>query len=99
MDRLRDKLEDKVRLEHSVNGAAAAAGMSLTAGYLLWLGRGGVLLSSLLASLPAWRLLDPLPILGRMGDDEDEVTDDDSAMPSADTAGDAADRPSGSRST
>ena len=92
LDRLRDEIDDKTRLEHSVNGAAAAAGMSLTVGYLLWLARGGILLSSLMASLPAWRLLDPLPVLGRMSDDEDEVAEDDSAMSSADTAEEAAER-------
>jgi hypothetical protein len=98
LDRLRDEIDDKTRLEHSVNGAAAAAGMSLTVGYLLWLARGGILLSSLMASLPAWRLLDPLPVLGRMSDDGDDVTEDDSAMPPADTAQGAARQPRETRS-
>jgi hypothetical protein len=100
LDRLRDEIDENTRQEHVVNGAAAAVGMSLTVGYLLWLARGGVLLSSLLASLPAWRLLDPLPVLGRMNDDEDEdeAAEDDAAMPSADTAPDAVDRPRETRS-
>jgi hypothetical protein len=32
-----------------------------------------VLLSSLLSSLPAWRFVDPLPIVGRIDDDEEET--------------------------
>jgi hypothetical protein len=50
--------------------------------YVLWLVRGGVLLGSYLSALPAWRLLDPLPVLARTGDDEDE--DDEAFEPAAD---------------
>ena len=42
---------------------------------MLWLVRGGVLLSSLLSSLPAWRALDPLPVLAKGGRREDEEDD------------------------
>ncbi len=49
-------------------------------GYVLWLIRGGALLGSVLSSLPAWKLIDPLPVLASVGavwreedeDDEDE---------------------------
>jgi hypothetical protein len=51
---------------------------SLSIGYVIWLVRGGALMSSLLASIPAWRIMDPLPILGRMGDDE--VDSDDESL-------------------
>jgi large repetitive protein len=40
--------------------------------YVLWLVRGGVLLGSYLSALPAWRLLDPLPVLAQPGEEEDE---------------------------
>ena len=43
----------------------------LSVGYVVWLARGGVLLASLLSSMPAWRIVDPLPILSRAMDDED----------------------------
>jgi hypothetical protein len=43
---------------------------------VLWLIRGGVLLGSYLSAMPAWRLLDPLPVLAR-SDDEDEDKEDD----------------------
>ncbi len=58
--------------------AASSAGLSagVSIGYVIWLLRGGVLLSSLLAAMPAWVALDPLPILSKSHDrsmDEDEV--------------------------
>nr|MDJ0856297.1 hypothetical protein [Desulfobacterales bacterium] len=49
-------------------------------GYVVWLMRGGMLLSSLLSSLPAWQLLDPLPILARRKDDDNN--DDDESLES-----------------
>ena len=45
---------------------------------MIWLIRGGVLLSSVLSSLPAWQMVDPLPVLGVMYADEDLDTEDDS---------------------
>ena len=42
----------------------AMAGTSfLTVGYLAWMVRGGILLTTFMSSLPAWRLLDPLAVL------------------------------------
>jgi hypothetical protein len=43
----------------------------------VWLLRGGMLLASLLSSMPAWQFLDPLPILVRKKRDdpsEDKVS-------------------------
>ena len=65
---------------------AIATGTSLTIGYVAWLIRGGVLVSNLLTSMPAWRLLDPLPILGNVksgGSDDDDSLE---SMVSADKA-------------
>jgi hypothetical protein len=46
-------------------------GLALSVGVVWWASRVGGLIGSLLASMPAWRHLDPLPIVG--GDeDEDE---------------------------
>ena len=47
---------------------AVSAGMS--AGYVVWLARSGVLLTSVLSSLPAWRFMDPLPILSTFGKED-----------------------------
>ena len=72
VDQMRESIENQSKVEHLLSAAAAAAGLSLSVGYLVWLVRGGVLLSSLLSSLPAWRMLDPLPVLARIGDEEDD---------------------------
>jgi hypothetical protein len=49
----------------------------------VWLLRGGVLLSTVLYSLPAWRSLDPLPVLERAdGESDDESDDGDDSLES-----------------
>ena len=56
-------------------GSAAAVTTGVSVGYVVWLIRGGVLMSSVLSSLPAWRFVDPLPVLARGGaafDDDGE---------------------------
>jgi hypothetical protein len=50
-------------------GSARITGMALSVGAVWWAARAGGLLASLLASTPAWRHVDPLPVLGR---DENE---------------------------
>ena len=49
-------------------GTALAVSSSLTVGYVIWMLRGGMLLTSLIAQMPAWRILDPLVVLSRAGD-------------------------------
>ena len=44
---------------------------------MLWLIRGGVLMGSYLSALPAWRVLDPLPVLSRV---DEEAEEDDEAL-------------------
>jgi hypothetical protein len=48
-------------------GSASIVSAGLSVAYFLWLTRGGSLLSSLLSSMPAWKLVDPLPILDHLG--------------------------------
>ena len=76
-----DAMKDEISRENLVQkvylGSAIVGSIGLSAGYVVWLLRGGMLLSSLLSSLPAWRVLDPLPILARKKDD-DESDDDES---------------------
>ncbi len=44
-------------------GSATVLSFGASAAYLIWLLRGGSLLSSLLSILPAWKSMDPLPVL------------------------------------
>ncbi|HYC44258.1 MAG TPA: cadherin-like domain-containing protein [Burkholderiales bacterium] len=77
MDQMRDGLRHETRIESGTIAATAATSLGLSVGYVIWVLRGGVLLSTLVSSLPAWRLVDPLPVLGRM-DAEDDGEGDDS---------------------
>ena len=63
-------------VDHMVVGSSIAVSTGLSVGYVLWMIRGGVLLSSVLSSMPAWRLVDPLPVLGFLDDEDDDDHDD-----------------------
>jgi hypothetical protein len=55
-------------------------GVAMSAGLVVWALRGGGLLVSLLGSLPAWRNLDPLPVLAPEEDKPEwDVRDDEEA--------------------
>ncbi len=55
---------------------------TFSVGYVLWSLRGGHLLSTFLATIPAWQLMDPLPVLQRFGasKDEDKDREDDGGL-------------------
>jgi hypothetical protein len=61
-------------------------GMALSVGVVWWASRIGGLVGSLLASAPAWRHIDPLPVVGR---DEDEEGKEDKPWYEADRDADA----------
>ena len=69
MDRIQKDLEEKSSNLSVVVGTSTVLTSSMTVGYALWAIRGGMLISSALASLPAWRLIDPLPVLGSLQND------------------------------
>jgi hypothetical protein len=77
LDEMRDSVKAAEEVEHRIVGSSVAVGTGFSVGYVIWLLRGGVLATSLLSSLPAWRFVDPLPVLARMrqGDDEDDTDD------------------------
>jgi len=51
----------------TVIASAIAATSGLSVGYVIWLVRGGVLVSSMLSALPAWQMIDPLPVVAAAG--------------------------------
>jgi hypothetical protein len=79
LNRLREDLDLQIRLDESVLLSAIGLATGLSVGYVLWLTQGGLLLASLISSMPAWRLIDPLPILAgrraRHESDEDDSLD------------------------
>jgi len=67
-------LKDAELLSTTVLATSTTVTSSLSVGYILWLLRGGTLLASVMASLPAWRSIDPLPVLESLtGDSEDDT--------------------------
>jgi len=70
-DRQREELAEQSTNTQSLIGRSFTISSGLSVGYLLWLIRGGTLMGSVLSSLPAWRLVDPLPVLGSLGEDLD----------------------------
>jgi hypothetical protein len=73
---MRDELISETEDTEKVVGSSLTVTAGLSVGYVVWLARSGVLLSSVLSSLPAWRFIDPLPVLaglqGGKGDDDEE---------------------------
>ncbi|MGB6041744.1 MAG: cadherin-like domain-containing protein, partial [Pirellulales bacterium] len=72
LDHLHDELDGDDFFHKAVVGSSMVATTGLTVGYVIWLIRGGVLLTSLLSSMPAWQLMDPLPVLAMMNDEDDD---------------------------
>jgi hypothetical protein len=77
LESLRENLREQDEIQTRGTVALAAGSLSMTLAYLLWLVRGGALVASALSALPAWRILDPLPVLSRVSDDDEDEADDD----------------------
>jgi hypothetical protein len=73
LDAIKTEIGNEIRLGKTVLGSAIATTVGLSAGYVVWMLKGGSLLASVLSSLPAWQLADPLAILvGKRGDEDDD---------------------------
>lgn len=70
-DAVQDIKDGRPTLTTAIVGGTAAVSTGLSVGYVIWTLRSGILITGLLSSLPAWRFIDPLPILsGRVNADE-----------------------------
>ena len=74
-----DDLDDATRdyfrdLKIGVPALVASTASFLTVGYVAWIIRGGVLLTTFMSSIPAWKTLDITPILesSTLADEDDE---------------------------
>jgi hypothetical protein len=75
---LAENEEDRREIE-IVLGGLRITGLALSAGAVWWAARAAGLMASLLSVSPAWRHVDPLPVLGRgpeADDDEDDTEQD-----------------------
>jgi hypothetical protein len=77
LNRLRDEVDAPARAEAQIVGSTLGIASGLSIGYALMLTRGGLLVTSLLSSMPAWRLIDPLPVLARLGTARPKVREED----------------------
>ena len=59
--------------------SAEMGGIALSVGVVWWASRITGVIGSLLASMPAWRQLDPMPVVGRDDEDEDWNEQDNEA--------------------
>jgi len=66
LDQLEEQMGAEFQFEHVIAGSAAVTSVGLTVGYVWWLLRGGVLLSSMLAQMPAWLMVDPMVVLDQL---------------------------------
>ena len=53
--------QSEARRTTIASSIVVSGGVSI--GYVVWLVRGGVLMSSMLSALPAWQMIDPMPVL------------------------------------
>lgn len=72
LDDMRRQVLDVDLQNKIVVGSTVSVTTGVSIGYVLWLIRGSVLLSTVLSSLPAWRLIDPLPVISGMLNEEDD---------------------------
>lgn len=80
LDTIRESSNEVDFVEDLMVGTVGGVTSGFTVGYVIWMLRGGVLVSSLMAQLPAWKFIDPIVVLGAIEDDLD--ADDDESLQS-----------------
>ena len=63
LDNMADELEMDAFATRLVAGGSVVLTTGIAAGYVLWMVRGSYLIALLSSSLPAWAMMDPLPVL------------------------------------
>ncbi len=66
-DDLKHQMKDLGQDQRNLMASSLAITSGLSIGYVVWLVRGGVLVSSMLSALPAWQMIDPMPVLAAAG--------------------------------
>jgi hypothetical protein len=97
LDHLRESVDAQALFQQAVVGTSTAVAAGLSIGYVVWLTRGGLLIASLVSSIPVWRLVDPIPVLASFGVDDDEAGDDAESLDSLIRQGAAGQAPEGDR--
>ena len=80
IDSMRQDVDSSVTHTTLTIGATVTATTGMTVGYVVWIVRGGLMLSSVMANLPMWRLMDPMAILNQSGDDDGQADESLASM-------------------
>jgi hypothetical protein len=80
LDSLKQQVQSAIQPEVMLIGSALTVSTGLTVGYVIWMVRGGMLISSLVAQMPAWRLIDPLVVLNRFDELDSSDDEDDESL-------------------
>jgi parallel beta-helix repeat protein len=75
LDTLEQIAEQEIYFEAAEFTTIAGISTSLMAGYVVWVLRGGFLVTALLTQMPAWAMVNPLPIFDGREQDEDDQED------------------------
>ncbi|MDH3719819.1 MAG: cadherin-like domain-containing protein, partial [Planctomycetota bacterium] len=75
LDSLEDLMNSQTVMANVTAGSAGVISLGLSAGYAFVTIRAGTLVTSLLTSMPAWRVVDPLPVLAYLNDEDDDDLD------------------------
>ncbi|WP_372883044.1 VCBS domain-containing protein, partial [Psychromonas sp.] len=66
LNNLENQAQLTLNMETILLGSGVAVSTGLSVGYVAWLVRSGIILTSVLSSMPAWRFIDPLPVLSSL---------------------------------
>ncbi len=89
--------EDDSAYTQRIVGTSVTVSTGLSVGYVLWLVRGGTLLGSVLTTLPAWRFIDPLPVLDTLEQGEEDENDESLESMVSDESADTRNREGGDK--
>jgi hypothetical protein len=81
---LREDAQEEAVVEQGVVASSVVISTGFSFGYVLWLARGGALLASLASAIPAWAMVDPLPVLSKQRPGPGRDPDDQDLGPGAD---------------
>lgn len=74
LDSFEKDVSQRGGFERQLVGSVGAVTTGLSVGYIIWIVRGGMLLSGLLAQMPAWTMFDPMLVVDDQNRDDDGET-------------------------
>ena len=74
MEEIEQVVEKDMKISANVERSALGVTAGLSVGYIVYMLRSGYLVSCILANLPAWKMVDPMPVFDDVlrGADEDD---------------------------